>query len=92
MYWHPKYINLVNVTLLLCLAAFSQTKLYAQTNSPTRPSQVLDGNLLRDDDRTINQTQLPWVLVSNQPNQVIPLAVRNKISMFLAKEGLTPIS
>ncbi|MFB2937804.1 hypothetical protein ACE1B6_21355 [Aerosakkonemataceae cyanobacterium BLCC-F154] len=50
------------------------------------------GNMLRDDDTTINQTQLPWVLVSNQPNQVVSLAVTNKISGFLVKEGLTPVS
>ncbi|MGA9379043.1 MAG: hypothetical protein WBV73_09765, partial [Phormidium sp.] len=53
---------------------------------------IPQGNILRDDDRQINQTRLPWVLVSNQPNQVVPLTVSNKISGFLTKEGLTPVS
>ena len=158
MYWHSKYIIFVSTTLILWVAAFSQTKLYAQVNSvqplhpalngnflrdddqqinsnqpptpaPTQnsnttqrtpvnpgsqgqgnilrdddrtinqnqpsvspPIRIPQGNILRDDDRQINQIQLPWVLVSNQPNQVVPLAVTNKISGFLAKEGLTPIS
>jgi len=86
MYWHSQYINLVSAIFIFSLAVLSQAKLYAQTNSPPTP------NILRDNDRTINQTQLPWVLVSNQPNQVIPVAVSNKISSFLTKEGLTPIS
>lgn len=158
MYWHSKYISFVSATLILWVAAFSQSKLYAQVNSvqplhpvlngnllrdddrqinsnqpptpaptqnnntvqntPVSPGSQGQGNILRDDDRTINrsqpslsppitlpqgnilrdderqinQTQLPWVLVSNQPNEVVSLNVRNEISRFLAKEGLTPVS
>ncbi|MBE9227037.1 hypothetical protein IQ264_16535 [Phormidium sp. LEGE 05292] len=62
------------------------------TPTPPRPISVPEGNILRDDERQINQTQLPWVLVSNQPNQEVSLVVTNKISGFLTKEGLTPIS
>lgn len=92
MYWHPQYFSFVTATLILWLAVLSQAKLSAQTNSSPSPRPALNGNILRDDDRTINQTQLPWVLVSNQPKEVIPLAVTNKISNFLLKEGLTPVS
>lgn len=86
MYWHSQYISFVSATLILWLVALSPAKLYAGWLG------VPQGNMLRDDDRQINQTQLPWVLISNQPNEVIPLDVTNKISGFLIKEGLTPIS
>ncbi|MFB2897123.1 hypothetical protein ACE1CI_29765 [Aerosakkonemataceae cyanobacterium BLCC-F50] len=93
MYWHSQYISLVSTIFFLWLANLSQTnKLYAQTNLPPSPSQALEGNILREDERQINQTQLPWVIVSNQPNLVIPFAVTNKISAFFTKEGLTPVS
>lgn len=93
MYWHSQHISLVSAILFLWLASLSQTnKLSAQTNLPPSPSRALDSNILRDDERQINQTQLPWVIVSNQPNQVIPFAVTNKISAFFTKEGLSPVS
>lgn len=92
MYWHSKYISFVSATLILWVAAFSQTKLYAQVNSIHQLSPAFNGNVLRDDEQQINQTQLPWVLLSNQPNQVVPLTITNKISGFLNKENLTPIS
>lgn len=56
------------------------------------PIRIPQGNVLRDDERPLNQTQLPWVLFSNQPNQVVPSTITRKISGFLTKEGLTPIS
>ncbi|OKH37304.1 hypothetical protein NIES2119_13700 [[Phormidium ambiguum] IAM M-71] len=56
------------------------------------PIRIPQGNVLRDDERQSNQTQLPWILISNQPNQAVPSTVTNTISGFLTKEGLTPIS
>jgi hypothetical protein len=60
--------------------------------SPPSPINLPQGTILRDDDRQINQTQLPWLLFSNQRNQTVPLTIRDKISVFLTREGLTPVS
>ncbi|MFB2835229.1 hypothetical protein [Floridanema evergladense] len=117
MYRHSQCINIVSALFVFWLTLLSQTKLSARTtgaapegnilrdkdrtinqsqSSPTvnipLPGPAPQGNILRDDERQINQTQLPWVLVSNQPTQAISVSVTNKISSFLAKEGLTPVS
>lgn len=58
---------------------------------PDRPATTPDRTVLRDDDKN-NPIELPWVIVSKNRNQAVPLPVSNKISTFFLSKGLSPVS
>jgi len=92
MYSHLKFLSFVNATLLFWLVSVVKTDNLQAQEPLLHPGSVPQGTVLRDDDKITNQTQLPWVVVSNQPNQGVPQPVSTKISALFTKEGLTPVS
>lgn len=72
MYWHSRYINFFSATLILCIATFSQAKLYAQVNSIHPLYPAFNGNILRDDEQQMN---------SNQPQSPVPKKNNNTVQV-----------
>lgn len=97
MYHRFKYFSLVSATLLFSLVSplqlasnFKSSPAIAQ-NVPPLDSGIPERNLVREQN-PIDPSHLPWVVVSQNRNQLVPLPVRTKISDLFTSQGLSPIS
>lgn len=97
MYHRFKYFSLVSATLLFSLVSPVQVASNLKSspaiaqNIPPSDSGVPQRNLLTEQN-AIDPLRLPWVVVSQNRNQLVPLPVRDKISNLFTTQGLSPVS